>query len=126
MSFFIGMINKSFVLFNTDSMNHLTFKLGQATPKTALQPFLGWPGCKSGSLRPFPTPSDTPCRRGLELDVQNYGSGGLGTATDYTNKTERLRNLYHQMIKLHFPIIDYLWKNAFNTSFATWPGTDEE
>jgi hypothetical protein len=33
---------------------------GQATPKTALRPFLGWPAYKAGGLRPSSTPLDTP------------------------------------------------------------------
>jgi hypothetical protein len=70
MSFFIGLIvNKSCVLFTIDSMNHLTFKLGWATPETALQSFFGRPACRSGSLQPFFTPSDTPRRMGLVMDA---------------------------------------------------------
>jgi hypothetical protein len=30
------------------------------------------------------------------------------------------------MIQFHFPVVDYLWKNALNTTFATWPNPDEE
>jgi hypothetical protein len=90
MSFFIGMIvNKSFVLFTIDSMNHLTFKLGRATPETALRSFLGWPARRLGNLQPFSTPSDTPRHTSLDRNVQNCQSGGPGTAADYKNKTER-------------------------------------
>jgi hypothetical protein len=30
------------------------------------------------------------------------------------------------MIRFHFPVINYLWENALNKSFATWPGPDED
>jgi hypothetical protein len=61
------------------------------------------------------------------MDLQKCRSGGPGTAADYTNKTERQQ--FVTIIKLFditFPVIDYLWKNALNTSFATWPCPDEE
>jgi hypothetical protein len=39
----------------------------QATPKTALQPFLGWPARRAGGLRQSSTPLDTQRRTGLVL-----------------------------------------------------------
>jgi hypothetical protein len=116
MSFFIGtIVNKSFVLFTIDSMNHFTFKLGRATPETALQPFLGCPAHRSGSLQPFFAPSDNPLCRGLNMDVQSCWSGSLGTAAGYTNKTERQRF-----------VSNIEWLDIIFHSFATWPGPDEE
>jgi hypothetical protein len=47
------------------AMPYPSTPFGRATPKTALQPFLGWPACRAGGLRPSSTPLDTPRRTGL-------------------------------------------------------------
>jgi hypothetical protein len=78
MIFFIGMIiNKSFVLFTIDYMNHLTFKLGRATPETTLQPFLGWPAHSLGSLWLFSTPRIPHAVRAWISKIVDQGVQGL-------------------------------------------------